>query len=70
MTQAQQQLADFQAALLDLFHQGLTTDEVRQRLSDESVFAPYHAYIQSFEPRMLTVAIELTKKWALPRDEQ
>ena len=56
-------LADFQAALLELLDGPLTADEILARLRTDEVFAPYRDYIDTFEPRMVEVAAELTKKW-------
>ncbi|MFO0969116.1 MAG: hypothetical protein U0793_26475 [Gemmataceae bacterium] len=58
-----QELAAFQAALLDLLSQDLAVEEVRQRLRSDAVFAPFQEYLEEAAPRMLEVALELTKKW-------
>ncbi len=56
-------LAAFQAALLDLLDRGLPAEEVRRRLRDDPAFAAFRGYVEAFEPRMLAVAAELVKKW-------
>ena len=56
-------LARFQAALLDLLSQDLPADAMRQRLRDDPAFAEFREYVVGFEPRMLAVAAELVKKW-------
>lgn len=56
-------LAEFQAALLALLAQPLSPAEMLQCLHNEPAFAPYADYIATFEPRMIEVAAELTKKW-------
>jgi hypothetical protein len=56
-------LARFQAALLDLLSQDLPPDAMRQRLRDDPAFAEFRDYVDRFEPRMLAVAAELVKKW-------
>ena len=64
-----QELAEFQTALLDLLHQPLATEEILVRLRDDPRFAPYADYIATFEPRMVEVAAELTKKWGNLHDD-
>lgn len=59
-------LADFQAALLALLAKGLPAETMARRLREDPAFAAYRAYVQEFEPRMLAVAAELTKKWGRP----
>ena len=57
------ELADFQAALLDLLAQPIAANEIARRLREEAAFAPYREYSASFEPRFLEVAASLVKKW-------
>jgi hypothetical protein len=56
-------LARFQAALLDLLAEDLPVDLVQHRLHEDAAFVEFRAYVDAFEPRMLTVAMELVKKW-------
>jgi len=56
-------LAEFQAKLLELLDQDLSTDEIAESLRNDPALSDYHNYIASFEPRMIEVAAELTKKW-------
>jgi hypothetical protein len=60
------ELAAFQAALLDLLAQDLPPEAMQRRLREDAAFAGYQAYVQGFEPRMLAVAVELVKKWGKP----
>ncbi|MBI1831439.1 MAG: hypothetical protein HYR84_08320 [Planctomycetes bacterium] len=57
------ELARFQAALLDLLFQDLPIDVVQARLQSDPAFADFRTYVDGFEPRMLAVAAELVKKW-------
>ena len=57
------QLALFQARLLDLLAQDLPPEEVRARLAAAPEFAPYADYIRAMEPRMIGVAAQLVRKW-------
>jgi hypothetical protein len=58
-----EEVALFQAALLDLFAQNLPLQTVQQRLNEDEAFVPFRDYVQSFEPRMLEVAMLLVGKW-------
>jgi len=57
------ELANFQAALLDLLAQPISPEEIARRLREDEVFAPFRANSESFEPRFLEVAASLVKKW-------
>ena len=57
------ELAQFQAALLELLAQSISPEEIARRLREDAVFAPYREYSASFEPRFLEVAASLVKKW-------
>ena len=63
-------LALFQSALLELLSQPLLVPEIQQRLRHDAAFAPFQDYIESFEPRMIEVAAELTQKWGRRADGQ
>ena len=56
-------LAAFQAALLDLLASPLTPQEMLHHLRTDAAFDPYRDYIDTFELRMVEVAAALTKKW-------
>jgi hypothetical protein len=56
-------LARFQAALVDLLAQDLPADVIQGRLHEDAAFAEFRDYVDGFEPRMLAVAAELVKKW-------
>ena len=56
-------LADFQDALLQLLAGDWPVEVILQKLRDDPAFAEFRDYVTSLEPRMLAVAVELTKKW-------
>ena len=58
-------LARFQALLLDALSRAKSADDVLVRLRADPDLAEYADYIATFEPRMIEVAIELTKKWGV-----
>jgi hypothetical protein len=58
-----EKLAVFQAALLALLAEELPIDALQRRLREDPAFLEFRAYVDAFEPRMLTVAVELVKKW-------
>jgi hypothetical protein len=58
-----EQIAQFQAGLLELLAQDLPVEELQKRLKEEEAFAAFREYVQSFEPRMMEVASLLVKKW-------
>jgi hypothetical protein len=57
------ELAAFQAALLDLLAQDLPAEEMERRLREDAAFVEFRADVEGYEPRMLVVAAELMKKW-------
>ena len=65
MSNTPEQLAQFQAALLDLLDQPISGEAIHEALQTRPEFAAYRDYIETFEPRMLEVAAELTKKWGV-----
>ena len=58
-----EELAVFQAALLNLLEQHLAPTEVLRCLRSDPSLAGFHDYIDSFEPRMIEVADALLQKW-------
>ena len=58
-------LARFQLALLTLLHQESNLQEIQRRLKSDPEFAPFQAYIDTFDPRALEIAAEITKRWAV-----
>ena len=58
-------LARFQAALLELLARELPPEEIIRRLREDTAFAPYRSYVETFEPRFLEVASALVKKWGV-----
>jgi hypothetical protein len=59
----EEELANFQAALLELLDTQQDLDVMRSQLQQNPAFAPFKAYIDTFDERMLEVAAELVKKW-------
>jgi hypothetical protein len=57
------QLDRLQAALLDALDRGLSPADVIQRLQSDPQLAEFAAYLRTFEPRMVEVAIQLVAKW-------
>lgn len=60
---AEEELAAFQIALLDLLDTQPNLDIMRSQLKHDPAFAPFQEYIATFDERMLQVAVELVKKW-------
>ncbi len=58
------ELARFQLALLTLLHQESNLAEIMRRLKSDEAFAPFRSYIDTFDPRAIEIAAEITKKWA------
>ena len=56
------ELARFQAALLELLGQELPPDVIQKRLCEDAAFAAFREYVRGFKPRMLDVAVELVNK--------
>jgi hypothetical protein len=56
-------LAHFQATLLDLLDRGSSPQEIVRELQGDPRLSDYAAYVATFEPRMVEVAIELIAKW-------
>lgn len=58
-----QDLAAFQAALLEYLDKGESAEDILARLRTDPALTPYAEYIDTFELRMLGVASELVRKW-------
>jgi hypothetical protein len=56
-------LARFQRTLLDLLSQGQAPQNIIAQLQRDPELAEFAAYLASFEPRMVEVAVELVAKW-------
>jgi hypothetical protein len=56
-------LLRYQDALMNLLASNVPVSEIQKRLREDEVFQPYKNYVESFEPRMIEVAIELINKW-------
>ena len=59
------ELAQFQASLLELFATAGTVAEAQQRLAMDDEFKAFRDYVARFDPAMISVAMELTKKWGV-----
>lgn len=64
---AGEDLAAYQAALLEHLDRGESGEAILARLRLDPAFAPYTDYVDTFEPRMLDVASELVRKWGKRR---
>ena len=58
----------FRCSALEVLAQDLPLIEIERRLSEDAAFAGFRDYVQSFEPRMLAVAVQLVKKWGKRSD--
>lgn len=58
-----QELAEVQAALLDILHADLPAEEIVALLRSDERLEPYADWVASFEPRMIETAALLIKKW-------
>jgi hypothetical protein len=56
-------LAHFQTKLLDLLDRVEDPQAIVRELQSDPRIAEYAAYIATFEPRMVEVAVELIAKW-------
>lgn len=56
-------LAAFQSALLELLGSELPPEALMHELQNNPTFLPYRDYVATFEPRMVEVAAQLTRKW-------
>ena len=59
----EQEIADFQNALLELLDSNIPAREMQESLNSDKVFKPFESYISSFNLEMIEVAAELVKKW-------
>jgi hypothetical protein len=59
------ELAAFQALLLDRLERGVPPDQLKAELLAHPAAAPFRDYVESFEPRCLEVASHIVKKWAV-----
>jgi hypothetical protein len=60
---SEEELANFQAALLELLDTQQDLKDMRSQLQQNPAFAPFQEYINTFDDKMLEVAAELVKKW-------
>ena len=59
------QLAAFQAVLLDRLERGVPPAQLKAELLAHPAAAPFRDYVESFEPRCLEVAARIVQKWAV-----
>lgn len=60
-----QELIDYQDALLELLASGQPQDEIQKALKSDPRFQCYREYVDQFDPDMVAVACELMCKWAI-----
>lgn len=65
-----QELADFQACLLDVLHKHHHAEEIMAALNASVATLAFRDYISTFEPEMLEVAALLVKKWGVKSSEE
>ena len=63
-----EKLATYQAKLLDALHAAETLEEAEVALQSLATDAGIADDIGSVDPRMLRIAMQLTKKWSVPRN--
>jgi hypothetical protein len=61
---SEEELANFQAALLELLDTQQDLKDMRSQLQQNPAFAAFQEYLNTFDDKMLGVAAELVKKWA------
>lgn len=61
----EQQLADFQAALLEILDRFEAPTEILRELRTRDLPPEYREWVDSFDPAMTEVAALLTKKWGV-----
>ena len=59
-----EELAAFQAALLELLQSDLQPGQIVERLRSDAAFEGYRDWVATFEPRMVETAASLVKRWA------
>ncbi|MFO0555700.1 MAG: hypothetical protein U0271_45405 [Polyangiaceae bacterium] len=59
------ELADLQGALLRALTGARSTDEVLQRLAREPLSEEAKAWVASFDPRALEVALAIVQRWVI-----
>ena len=62
-----QKLATYQAKLLDALHAAKTLGEAEAALQSLAADADMTDDLGQVDPRMLRIAMQLTKKWGVPR---
>ena len=58
-----EQIARFQEAFLELLAADLSVEEKYEALCTQEQFARYRDQLKSWDPRFLSVAVELLRKW-------
>lgn len=65
-----EELARYQALLLELLDAELPPNEVIRRLLEDDATIPFRDYVRSFEPRCIEIATILVKKWGVRRSHE
>jgi hypothetical protein len=60
-------LAAFQEALLEALDTSATPEAAIATLLEQKELSAFHAYVSTFEPRTIAVAMDLVKKWGKRR---
>jgi len=58
-----QELAEVQAALLEVLAAELPPEQIVAKLRSDPKLSPYADWVATFEPRMIETAALLVKKW-------
>lgn len=59
----EQDLADFQAGLLEILSTQVSAEEILTQLSSQPLDEGLASYISTFDPHMVDVAATLIQKW-------
>jgi hypothetical protein len=63
LSNANEQLAEFQAVLLEKLDRYVDASDILRALHDEECTWPFKEWIKQIEPHMLEIGAELVKKW-------
>jgi hypothetical protein len=70
MTSDRQQLAEYQAALLDILAMASSPEAATESIRELTDTSPAPGYICEFDIRMVDAAMELTRKWGVPKQAE
>lgn len=65
LSEEPKRLAEFQATMLDHLSKHKTFAALQEAMRADPKLDAYREYVESFEPDMLMIAAELTKKWGV-----